>query len=113
MVSEIVSVFYKNKIELDINTNSLIISDIIKQELENIENLPVWKLYKEKLDKYITISTYEYYDYKNNLNKKVCDISSILYYREYAYIENYDSKKINEKFPKELLEYVISVDEIF
>lgn len=119
MVNQIVSLFYQNNERLNFDSDITTITTTIQKELENIQNLEVWKLHKDKLTKNISIETLISHDYKTNSSKKIYYITSLLYYKGIAYFETSDPKNpwndiktINEKFPKELQEYVLSVSEI-
>lgn len=99
MVMDTGALFYANRIDIH-DLDSEKICEIIKNELNTIDQLEVWKIHKHLCDRKITIET------------------GMIYSKVYSFYypfsgDSFDEttgeyiKTINEKFPKELLPYLI------
>lgn len=101
MVHNTYSLFYKKQYKLNIDTDSRTISKIIENELNQIEELEVYKLHKEELIKNISIETY-----MNEYHIRILLLNNNL--PEVEVYENKEFKmKENEKFNKELKKYIL------
>jgi hypothetical protein len=110
-----ISIFYQNKIDID-GLDSVKINEIITNELNNIEQIEVWKLREQyvttryQIHREISINNHRIYAKVYTYATAYFDETEREYDSKGNVIELHKVRKIDEKYPKELSKYVINVE---